>query len=290
MIVVIVGPTGVGKSEVSIALAKQIDAEIISGDSVQVYKHLDIGSAKVSEEEMQGIRHHLIDVIELGSDYSSSVFQQMVREKISEITKRGKNIIICGGTGYYIKACLYDYHFSKQRSSEQFVGLNNEELYNKLQKVDPEQAKLLHPNNRRRVERALEVALLGNKISENQNGNKRVYDFTLIGLTMSREKIYERINLRVDQMLKKGLLEEVKSLYSYKDLIHAIGYNELFAYLDQKISYEEAIKKIKQNSRRYAKKQFTWFNNKMATNWIDVENKSVTDICQEILKIAKRAN
>ena len=288
MIIVIIGPTGVGKTKVSVALAKKINAEIISGDSVQVYKHLNIGSAKVTSKEMQGIKHHLIDVIELEEEYSSSVFQTMVRQKITEITNKNKNVIICGGTGYYIKACLYDYRFSKKRDNHKFATFSDEELYNKLLELDYNQAKLLHKNNRRRVERALEVAMQGNKISENQKGNKRLYDFTLIGLTMDREKIYQRIDKRVNIMLENGLLDEVKALYPKKAYIHAIGYNELFDYLDNKLSYDEAVEKIKRNSRRYAKKQFTWFNNKMATNWIDVEDKELEVICDEILQKVKK--
>lgn len=291
-VLVVVGPTGVGKTKVSIELAKRLNGEIISGDSVQVYKHLDVGSAKVTPDEMEGVVHHLIDYLELDETYSVADFQREVRTKIHEIVARGKLPIICGGTGLYIKAALHNYEFHSEardiKRVTQYESFSNEELYNKLTEVDPLSAKKFHPNNRVRVLRALEYySQMKQPISTVNQSHEEVYENFIIGLTMDRERLYERINLRVDKMLQKGLLEEVERLYPMKEHIEGIGYNELFSYKDGVLDLDEAIEKIKQNSRRYAKRQYTWFNNQMATHWIDVEEKLVETTVDEIVSLLK---
>lgn len=297
-VIVIIGPTAVGKTKLSVELAKTLNGEIISGDSMQIYKGMDIGTAKIKEEEKDGIPHHLIDIIEPDESYSVAQFQKSVRELISKIHKRGKMPIIVGGTGLYIQSVLYDYQFSEKGQNEQIrikldceaQQLGNDYLYKKLQEVDPKSAELIHPNNVRRVIRALEVyESTGIKFSEaaNEREGKLLYDVALVGLTMDRDKLYERINMRVDIMLEEGLLQEVKNLYNIGindcQSIQAIGYKELYSYLDGNISFEEAVQQLKQNSRRYAKRQLTWFRNKMEVTWFDMTEHSVEEKLSEIL-------
>lgn len=286
-LIVIIGPTAVGKTNLSIALAKRFNGEIISGDSMQVYKTMDIGTAKITKEEMEGIPHHLIDIKEPEESFSVAEFQQLVRKKITEITNRGKLPIIVGGTGLYIQSVLYDYQFSdatsdwdfRKKMEHRLVENGKDWLYSQLEQIDRESAKRIHPNNTRRVIRALEVFHCTGKtmteIEKNQS-LEPLYDMVLIGLTMDRELLYERINRRVDQMIANGLVEEVKMLYDkpIRDCqsIQAIGYKELYEYFSGNISLEEAIEQLKRNSRRYAKRQFTWFRNKMDVKWFDVSN------------------
>ena len=240
MIIVITGPTGVGKTKLSIELAKIYNAEIINGDSVQIYKGLDIGSAKVTEEEKENIPHHLFDIKEVDEEYSLYDYQKDARKCIEEITNRNKNIIIVGGTGLYIKSVLYDYSLSNESNvRNDYDGISTEELYNELKRIDPDIN--IDKNNRRRVVRALNYFKENNSsISLNKNGNKLLYNAIFIGLTTNRENLYQRINDRVDIMLKKGLLNEVKSFYNKKiytkPLLSAIGYKELYSYLDGNIS------------------------------------------------------
>ena len=277
MIVVIVGPTGVGKTKLSVELAKYYGTEIISGDSVQVYKELNIGSAKVTKEEMQGIKHHMIDVLEPSEDFSVAIYQKMVREKIKEFEDKDLLPLIVGGTGLYIKSVLYKYNFSDTKRDHAFEEerkeVDNETLHQELKEKDPVSADKIHPNNRKRVLQALQRAET-HKVSSETSKDEKVYDFLMIGLRMDREELYQRINNRVDQMLEEGLLEEVRGLYekgiSYT-ASQAIGYKELFAYFDGKTSLEEAVETIKTKSRQYAKKQFTFFNNQFDVHWIDVD-------------------
>ena len=277
MIVVIVGPTGVGKTKLSVELAKYYGTEIISGDSVQVYKELNIGSAKVTKEEMQGIKHHMIDVLEPSEDFSVAIYQKMVREKIKEFEDKDLLPLIVGGTGLYIKSVLYKYNFSDTKRDHAFEEerkeVDNETLHRELKEKDPVSADKIHPNNRKRVLQALQRAET-HKVSSETSKDEKVYDFLMIGLRMDREELYQRINDRVDQMLEEGLLEEVRGLYekgiSYT-ASQAIGYKELFAYFDGKTSLEEAVETIKTKSRQYAKKQFTFFNNQFDVHWIDVD-------------------
>lgn len=274
MIIVIVGPTGVGKTKLSIELAKRYNAEIINGDAIQVYRGLDIGSAKVREEEKEGIVHHLFDIRDVWEDYSIYDYQIDCRKLIDDITNRGKNVVIVGGTGLYIKSALYDYTLDKDSCLiEEYDGIETEELYNRLKELDKDID--IDRFNRRRIVRALNYYLANNRsISENKNGNSLLYDSIFIGLTTDRDILYERINKRVDVMIENGLLDEVKSFYDkdmrYKPLLGGIGYKELYSYFDGDISYEEAIDLIKRNSRRYAKRQYTFFNNQFDVRWFDV--------------------
>ncbi len=288
-VIVLIGPTAVGKTNTSIALAKKFNGEIISGDSMQIYKRMDIGTAKVTSEEMEGIPHHLIDIKNPEEPFSVAEFQQLVRKKISDIHSRGKTPLIVGGTGLYIQAVLYDYQFTETPADEHYrdeLEMECEKngsiwLHNELVKIDPVAALNIHHNNTRRVIRALEVYhCTGKTMTEYQQTQSHdlQYNAALIGLTMDREKLYSRINLRVDLMIDQGLIEEVKGLYDegLRDVqsVQAIGYKELFGYFGGTVSLEKAIENLKQNSRRYAKRQLTWFRNKMDVAWFDVTDKS----------------
>lgn len=284
-VIVLVGPTAVGKTKLSIDIAKAFNGEIISGDSMQIYKGMNIGTAKITPEEMNGVPHHLIDIKQPDESFSTAEFQQLVRLKIKEIAARGKTPMIVGGTGLYIQSVLYDYTFTDEKSDPAFreeMTLFKQQhgpikLYEKLKEADPDAAKAIHPNNVRRVIRALEIIhTTGQKISDMQNGHQEVplYDTAFIGLKMDRELLYERIHQRIDMMLDEGLIEEVSALYQsgLKDCqsVQAIGYKELYAYFQGDCSLDEAIQQLKQNSRRYAKRQFTWFRNKMDVTWFDM--------------------
>lgn len=298
-VIVLIGPTAVGKTKLSIELAKTLNAEIISGDSMQVYRGLDIGTAKITMEEAEGIPHHLIDIKEPDEPFSAAEFQDLVRKEITKIHSRGKIPLIVGGTGLYIQSVIYDYHFTEEKSDftirEQLEELVEKEgidfLYNRLKKIDQESAEQIHPNNVRRVIRALEIyETTGKTKSEylHNQSKQLIYDVALIGLTMEREELYKRINNRVDSMMEAGLLQEVKALFDkgIRDCssIQAIGYKELYAYLDGKITLEDAVNQLKQNSRRYAKRQLTWFRNKMDVKWFKVTDTSFAKNLEEILK------
>lgn len=292
----IVGPTAVGKTKMSIELAKQLNGEIISGDSMQIYRGMDIGTAKATMDERQGIPHHLIDEKNPDEPYSVAAFQQTVRAKMEEIKSRGKLPIIVGGTGLYIKSVLYDYEFageseSKEIDEAKYGHLSNEELHAKLAAVDEAGAKDIHPNNRKRVIRALEIyETSGVKKSEmiEKQEHKMIYDACLIGLTDDRTVLYDRINKRVDVMYETGLVEEVKALFdegipAESQSIRAIGYKELYDYFKGLISLEESKELIKRNSRRYAKRQYTWFNNQMDVTWFKVDVQHFDKTVQEVL-------
>ncbi|MBE4908643.1 tRNA (adenosine(37)-N6)-dimethylallyltransferase MiaA [Bacillus luteolus] len=301
-LVVLIGPTAVGKTKLSIELAKILNAEIISGDSMQIYKEMDIGTAKISSAEMEGIPHHLINIKEPDEDFSVAEFQQLVRNLITEITSRGKLPMIVGGTGLYIQSVIYDYKFSESPSDDNYrksleqMALTEgiEVVHNLLKQVDPQSADKIHPNNVRRVIRALEVYHSSGKTAsetqETQEG-ELIYDTALIGLTMDRNILYERINFRVDEMMNMGLLREVTSLYErgFKDCqsIQAIGYKEIYQYIDGKSSLEESIEQLKQNSRRYAKRQLTWFRNKMDVQWFDMTGVGSSMLDEKINEIFK---
>ncbi|MBW7651893.1 tRNA (adenosine(37)-N6)-dimethylallyltransferase MiaA [Anoxybacillus sp. ST4] len=288
-VVVLIGPTAVGKTKMSIELAKHLDGEIINGDSMQVYKGLDIGTAKIQREEMEEIPHHLLDIKEPYESFSVAEFQTLARSLIQQITNRGKLPIIVGGTGLYIQSVIYDYQFSSAPSNDLYrqslERCSSIELYEELKKIDPISAERIHPNNVRRVIRALEIYhCTGKTMTEWLKEQKRqlVYNTALIGLTMEREKLYERINKRVDQMIAQGLIEEVKRLHEkgVRDCqaIQAIGYKELYSYLDGLITLEEAIEQLKQNSRRYAKRQLTWFRNQMPVQWFDMTDDTLFSV------------
>ena len=286
-IIVIVGPTGVGKTKLSIELAKKLNAEIINGDSVAIYKKLDIGSAKPTIEERENIPHHLLDIKEVTEDYSVFDYQRDCRDKIEEITKKNKRVIIVGGTGLYIKAALYDYQFQEGTTYNQYEDLSNEEILSKIKKYQVE--KLPEVENRKRLIRLL------NKLENNEeithNKDKLLYPIKVIGLTTSREILYERINKRVDIMVKNGLLEEINSLKDYYDksriLNSGIGYKEFNDYLNNKEDLEIVLDKIKQDSRRFAKRQYTFFNHQFNTKWFDVDFNNFQNTINEVYEYIK---
>ena len=299
-LLVIIGPTAVGKTKLSIEMAKRYNGEIISGDSMQIYRGMDIGTAKIKKEEMEGIPHYLIDIKEPFENFSVAEFQHLVRAKIEEIAKKGKLPIIVGGTGLYIQSVIYDYQFSDVPGDESYrlmledrvQKIGNEALYKELLEVDPGSASQIHPNNIRRVIRALEIFhLTGKTMQEFQSIQQPdlLYNTAIVGLSMEREKLYERINYRVDLMMEEGLIEEVNGLYQQglRDCqsIQAIGYKEIYAYLEGKVTLEEAIANLKQNSRRYAKRQLTWFRNKMEVTWFDMTH--VEDTSKKITEISR---
>jgi tRNA dimethylallyltransferase len=297
-LMVIIGPTAVGKTRLSIELAKRYNGEIISGDSMQIYKGMDIGTAKITQQEMDGIPHHLIDIRDPEQDFSVAEFQQLVREKITEITSRHKLPIIVGGTGLYIQSAIYDYQFSAAPQDPDFRSNleqraekeGNEVLHDELAKIDQQSANEIHPNNVRRVIRALEIYHCTGQTKEETQANQSpelLYEIALIGLTMDREQLYSRINQRVDIMIEDGLISEVERLFNSglrdSQSIQAIGYKEIYEYLNDRVTLPEAIEKLKQNSRRYAKRQLTWFRNKMGVEWFDIGDgqqfeKKITEI------------
>ncbi len=288
MIIVIVGPTGVGKTKLSIELAKKYNAEIINFDSVQVYRKIDIASAKVTEEEKEGIKHHLIDIKDYDEEYSVYDFQIDSRKIIEKLQKENKNIILVGGTGLYVKACLYDYKFSKEEIKVNYDNLTDKELYNRIIKINKDI--VVDKNNRRRLLRTL-INLENDNISN--NGNDLLYNNTyFIGLTVPRDMLYERINKRVDLMVKNGLLGEAKYFYNknkdVKSLKTVIGYKELFRYFDNEISLNDAIDLIKKNSRHYAKRQYTFFNNKMNINWFNVDYDNFDNTVNEVINYIEK--
>ena len=282
-VIAIVGPTAVGKTSLSIELAKQFNGEIISGDSMQVYRGLDIGTAKVTAEEMEGIPHHLIDVRDVDKSYSAADFQKAARKAIQEISDRGKLPIVVGGTGLYIQSLLWDYKLgnegeleddSLRAKYEAFAEENgNLALWEKLQLTDPLAAEKIHCNNRKKMIRALEVfELTGHSILEPKEQPKELYDSFLIGLNTDRSILYQRINQRVDLMVEQGLLAEAKNLAKNPTVQAAqgIGYKEFFPYLSGGSSLEAALEEVKLHSRRYAKRQLTWFRNRMSVRWYDL--------------------
>lgn len=270
MIIVIVGPTGVGKTKLSIELAKRYNAEIINADSMQVYRGLDIATAKIKETEKENIPHHLFDISDVNDIYTVYDYQKDCRAKINEILNKNKNVIIVGGTGLYIKAALYDYQFKTEYDLNDYANLTNEEIFDKIKKYD--NCCDIHINNRKRLVRLLNK--YENNLITEKNGNSPLYDFILIGLTTDRKTLYEKINSRVDVMVEEGLIEEAKSLYDKhiytKAIQTAIGYKELYPYFDNKCSLEDSLELIKKNSRHYAKRQYTFFNNQFDNiNWIE---------------------
>ncbi len=272
-IIVILGPTATGKTDVSINLAKKLNAEIINADSTQVYKEPLIATAKITEEEKENIPHHLFDIVSLNDDYTLFDYQKDGRKILNDLIKQNKNIIIVGGSGLYIKALLYNYNLEETNIKKiDYSKYTNEELKSMADKIDENNN--IHINNRHRLERYITFYnQTGNKIIKTDEINTKVYDFTLIGLRTNREELYDRINKRVDKMLDNGLLEEAKKLYSknYKNFSNIIGYRELEKYFKNEITLEDAISLIKRNSRRYAKRQFTWFNNQMKDiKWFNV--------------------
>jgi len=281
-IIVIVGPTGVGKTKLSIALAKYLDAVIINGDSMQVYKYLNIGTAKIKENEKEDIPHYLFDIKEPTDNYTIYDYQKDGRELLDKFKEENKNVIIVGGSGLYLKALLYDYKFNKEEINNNYDNLSNEELLNEIEKYHKTD---IHINNRKRLIREL------NKINNNSiiksDINKKIYDFKIIGLTCNRDKLYDIVNKRVDLMFEEGLLEEVKSLYDKnirsKAIMTGIGYKELYKYFDNEISLDDAKELIKKNTRHFIKRQYTFFNHQMDVTWINTDFDNFTNTINEVI-------
>lgn len=283
-VIVIAGPTGVGKTALSIRLAKELNGEIISGDSMQVYKELTIGTAKITEKEMESIPHHLVDCYSITDEYNVKIFQEQARNIMEELYHNQTLPILCGGTGLYIKSLLYDYEFKDQERDDDFIAflqnLSNSQLVTILEHVDPNAFTTIHPNNRQRLIRAIEIAHTGERKSDILARQEHIllYDAYCIGLSMSREKLYTRINQRVDQMMQDGLFEEIEALVNTSksalwDLqsMQSIGYKEWQEYFAGTMTKAECVERIKKNSRNFAKRQYTWFKNQMPMHWIDVD-------------------
>ena len=285
-IIVIIGPTGVGKTKLSISLAKKLDAYILNGDSMQVYKSLDIGTAKIKENEKQGIKHFLFDIVEPTEDFNIYEYQKLGRELLNKFIKENRNVIIVGGSGLYIKSLLYDYRFQEEENLNDYKDLTNEEILERIKKTHDTN---IHVNNRKRLVREL------NKIENNNNIKsdifKKMYDFDVIGLTTERDLLYKIVDNRVDIMIKDGLVAEVKKLYDKnirsKSIMTGIGYKELYDYFDKKVSYEEAINNIKKNTRHFIKRQYTFFNRQMDVNWIKVNFTNFDETVKDALQILK---
>lgn len=288
-LIILTGPTAVGKTKASIGLAKAVDGEIISADSMQVYRHMDIGSAKIKPEEMEGIPHHLIDVLEPDDEFHVVKFQQLAKKAMREIWERGHIPIVTGGTGFYIQALLYDIDFDEnekkdacRKELEAYAREHGAEaLHEKLALVDPSSAEMIHPNNIKRVIRALEFyEQTGKRISEHnetQRQRESPYAFAYFVLTDDRAHLYERINRRVDQMIEEGLVNEVQALKDKgytKQLVsmQGLGYKEILDYLDGNYTLEEAIYTIKRDTRHFAKRQLTWFKRERDVIWINKQS------------------
>ena len=283
MIVAIVGPTGVGKTNMSIELAKHYDAEIISCDSMQIYKKMDIGTAKITDEEKQGIKHHLIDIKDVLDDYSVFDYQRDARQVLDCLLNKNKNVIIVGGTGLYLKALLYNYDFKLNiNDKKDYSSYTNKELYDMVLKIDKNTK--IHINNRQRLE-----SYLNNHSYHEKNKkveSKMIYDAKIIGLTRPRDELYNAINKRVDYMMENGLEKEARYFYDNnirsKAIKTAIAYKELYYYFDGKMSLDEVVDLIKKKSRNYAKRQYTWFNNQMDVKWF---NTYVNDFSKTIKEV-----
>lgn len=282
-IIVIVGPTGVGKTACSIYLAHKYNAEVINADSTGVYKEPLIATAKVTEEEKDGVIHHMLDLVSLDDDFTLYDYQVKGRKILDDLISKNKNIIIVGGSGLYIKALLYDYKLDKTDNIRvDYSKYTNQELKNMADKIDKNNN--IHVNNRQRLERYITYyKQTGKTIKKTDDINKKLYNFDIIGLKSDKETLYKRMNDRVDIMFKNGLLDEAKKLKDKKNFNNIIGYKELNQYFNGLVSLDEAIDLIKQNTRRYSKRQFTWFNNQMKDiKWFDVNYNDFNETIKEI--------
>lgn len=284
-LIILTGPTSVGKTGLSIRLAGELSGEIISADSMQVYRHMDIGTAKITKEQMRGIPHHLIDILEPTEEYNVARFKEEAKAAVSQISKKGKLPVIAGGTGFYIQALLYDIDFSdnaqtdyRQKLFDTAAEYGNECLFEKLKEVDPKAASYLHANDVKRVTRALEFYKeTGKRISEhneNERKNEPVYDHAYFVLNMPREKLYKKIDRRVDDMIENGLVDEVRGLKDMgctEDMVSmkGLGYKEILRFLNGDISLDEAVCTIKRDTRHFAKRQLTWFKRERDVIWIN---------------------
>ena len=305
-LIILSGPTAVGKTALSIELAKRVNGAIISADSMQVYKYMDIGSAKIMPEEMDGVKHYLIDELEPSDEFNIVVFQQKAKAALEEIYANGQIPIVAGGTGFYIQALLYDINFDNQDCNEEFRAnleqiakeQGNEVLHERLRMIDPVSAEKIHANNVKRVIRAIEFyELTGKPISEHNEAEQQKespYNFAYFVLTNERENLYKRIDMRVDIMLEKGLVKEVQRLKDmgyHRDMVsmQGLGYKEILDYLDGKCTLEEAVYILKRETRHFAKRQLTWFRRERDVNWIDKQqyNYDETAILEDMCRILK---
>ena len=302
-VICIVGPTASGKTGLAIELAKRVNAEIISADSMQIYRGLDVGTAKVTKEEAQGIPHHMIDICDVEEKFSVADFKHMCYDKIEEILKKNKNVIIAGGTGLYINAVVYNMNFENEETDTEYrkeleniaKEKGNEYLYSILESIDPESAKKIHMNNVKRVIRAIEMSknvklksIHMKEEKERIEKEKSKYEFFVFCIEQDREYLYNRINLRVDLMVKDGIVEEAKKVYDMKlpkdnTCMQAIGYKEFFPYFEGNLTLDEAIENLKKETRHYAKRQMTWINNKLKCIKLD-GSKSKDELVNEILR------
>ena len=295
-LIILTGPTAVGKTDLSIKLSKELNAEIISADSMQIYKYMDVGSAKVTKEEMDGVKHYLIDEVTPDYSFSVSEFQERANNYIKEITDKGKNVLVTGGTGLYLNSLIYNMDFAKSDANEELreqLRLELEEngidyIHNKLRELDSDAADRIHKNNTKRVIRALEVALSGKKMNDFSNDLKinEKYKPIIIVLNREREHLYKRIDKRVDIMMENGLIDEVKNLLNMgytKDMIsmQGIGYKEIIKYLEGEYELDEAIEIIKRDSRRYAKRQLTWFRRYDDAKWFNLDEYNDSEILKQ---------
>ena len=304
-ILVLTGPTAVGKTETSVQLAKAVNGEIISADSMQVYRHMDIGTAKIRQEEMRGIPHYLVDEFEPNEEFNVMIFQKRVKEYLKDIYARHKIPILVGGTGFYIQAVLYDIAFTEnqgddhfRREMQQLAKTEGEKvLHEKLRQVDPESAESIHPNNVKRVIRALEYYhFTGEKFSvhnEVERQRQSPYQFLYVVLNMDREKLYRRIDQRVDQMMEEGLVKEVESLLAHgygRNLVsmQGLGYKEIAAALSGECSLSDAVYQIKRDTRHFAKRQLTWFRREREVTMLDKDQFDSTEaLVEEIIRLAR---
>ncbi|MEO5288573.1 MULTISPECIES: tRNA (adenosine(37)-N6)-dimethylallyltransferase MiaA [Limosilactobacillus] len=298
--IAIVGPTAVGKTALSIQLAHHLNGEVISGDSMQIYRHLDIGTAKVTPTEMEGVPHHLINIRDLNQRFSAAEFQKLANEQIEQIEHRGHLPMIVGGTGFYLQTLTENLalgadHFDEESQRirdywhEKAAQNGPEYVWDQLRKKDPQAAAQIPTGNLRRIIRALEVIEKTGHLFSQQTQNKTANEFLLIGLTTERSVLYERINQRVDLMIKNGLLDEARWLYEQGGENYqsgkGIGYRELFSYFKGETTLDDAVAKIKQDSRHYAKRQLTWFRNKMNVQWYDlVSGRNTTNEIEAVVK------
>lgn len=286
-VLVITGPTAVGKTKFGIECASLFDGEIISGDSIQIYKGLDIGSAKPDKEELSQAVHHLIDIKDPDEGYSVKEFQELCRKKIDEISDKGRLPIIVGGTGLYIKATLYDYvFFDEEEEDDQYEDLSNEDLYELLKEKDPKALEKIHINNRKRLVRALNIYEKHKKgISQikDEQEHKPIYNCLIIGLTADRKILFERINQRVDKMIKDGLVQEIQGLLDAgigfdRQSMQGIGYKEFKDYFDGNKTLEECVEEVKINSRHFAKRQYTFFNHQLDVKWFEDRSEALEEV------------
>jgi len=301
-LIIIAGPTACGKTAASVALAKKINGEIISGDSMQVYRHMDIGTAKIMPSEMQGVSHYMIDILEPDEEFNAMLFQKMAKQYMSEIYYKNHIPILAGGTGFYINALVYDNNFMETKFpvraqlEQERKTFGDMYIYERLKECDPQYAASIHPNNMKRVMRALEYFLqTGKKLSVSNieaHEKETPYDIAFFVLNMDREKLYKRIDMRVEKMFSDGLLEEFRILYErgYNENLvsmQAIGYKELFLYIRGEISLEEAKEKIKADTRHFAKRQITWFKHQCDGIWIDTDGMTGDEVADKLYGILK---